>query len=64
MTVRLHRHAAARMAERGATEAEVAAAVGTGESEPARHGRTAFRRNFPGPWTWRGRTFDTKQLEV
>ena len=64
MTVRLHRHAAARAAERGATEVEVAAAVETGERSPARHGRTAFRRNFPGAWTWRGRAFDTKQLEV
>ncbi len=52
------------MAERGATEAEVAATVETGESYPATHGRSAFRRNFSGEWAWRGRTFDTKQLEV
>lgn len=36
----------------------------TGETYPANHGRTAFRRNFRGPWTWRQRTFDTKQLEA
>ena len=38
--------------------------VETGETYPAKHGRTAFRRNFRGPWVWRDRTFDTKQLEV
>ncbi|WP_372891986.1 DUF4258 domain-containing protein [Rhodosalinus sp.] len=64
MAVRLHPHAAARAAERGATEAEVAATVETGETIPAKHGRTGFRRNFPGPWTWRARAFDTKQVLV
>ena len=38
------------------------ATVETGETIPAKHGRTGFRRNFPGPWTWRGRAFDTKQV--
>lgn len=64
MTVRLHPHAAARAAERGATEAEVAVAVASGETFPAKHGRTGFRRNFAGPWGWRGKTFDPKQVEV
>ena len=58
----LHPHAAERVAERGASEAEVVATVETGEAIPAKHGRTGFRRNFPGPWTWRGRAFDTKQV--
>ena len=62
--VDLHPHASARLVERGALEAEVAATVLTGESFPARHDRTGFRRNFPGPWTWRNRTFDTKQVEA
>ncbi len=62
--VRLHTHAAARLGERGATEAEAIATVKTGETYPAKNGRTAFRRNFRGPWEWRNRTFDTKQLEV
>ena len=34
----------------------------TGERVPAKHGRTAFRRNFRGPWEWRARIFDTKQI--
>jgi hypothetical protein len=42
----------------------VIATVQTGDASPAKHGRTAFRRNFRGAWTWRNRKFDTKQLEV
>ena len=34
----------------------------TGETIPAKHGRTGFRRNFRGPWVWRERSFDTKQV--
>ena len=40
------------------------ATVTSGESIPAKHGRTGFRRNFPGPWPWRGKSFDTRQVEV
>lgn len=61
---RLHPHAAARAIERGATEPEILATVTGGETFPAKHGRTGFRRNFPGPWDWRNRIFDTKQIEV
>ncbi len=64
MPVRIHPHALARLTERGATEAEAVATDETGETYPAKHGRTAFRRNFRGRWAWRQRTFDTKQLEV
>ena len=46
MTVRLHPHAQARLAERGATEEEAIAAVEGGESFPVKFGRTGFRRNF------------------
>jgi hypothetical protein len=61
---RLHPHAAARALERGATEPEILATVTSGETFLAKHDRTGFRRNFPGPWDWRNRTFDTKQIEV
>mgnify|MGYP006278862449 CR=1 FL=1 len=64
MAVGLHPHAIERAAERGATPEETTATVETGETFPAKHGRTGFRRNFPGPWTWRDREFDTKQVEV
>jgi hypothetical protein len=64
MAVELHPHARLRLPERGATESEVIAAVETGDPSPAKHGRTCFRRNFRSPHVSRGKTFDTKQLEV
>lgn len=64
MNVTLHPHALERAAERGAEPGEVLATVERGEASPAKHQRTVFRRNFPGPWTRRGKTFDTKQIEA
>ena len=64
MRIRLHPHAGQRLHERGATEAEVLATVEQGESFPAKLGRTGFRRNFPFTGQWRGRTYQSKQLEV
>lgn len=61
---RLHPHAAQRVAERGATEAEVAATVREGEVFAAKHGRTGFRRNFTYNAPWMGRTYATKQVEA
>ncbi len=62
--VRLHPHAQQRALERGATKAEITATVRTGETLPAKHGRTGFRRNFAGPWAWRQADFDSKQVLV
>ncbi len=64
MSVRLHPHAKERLHERGATEAEVIATVETGETFPAKFGRTGFRRNFPFGQAWRGKVYATKQVEV
>lgn len=64
MTVRLHPHAQDRLAERGATEAEVVATVEQGERFPAKFGRTGFRRNFAFDDVWRGRSYRTKQIEA
>jgi hypothetical protein len=64
LTIRLHPHAEARMAERGATVAEVEATVIAGERFPARFGRTGFRRNFAFGGTWRGKRYGTKQIEA
>ncbi len=52
------------MQERGATEAEVIATVEHGERLPAKYGRCGFRRNFPFGANWRGRRYETKQVEV
>lgn len=52
------------MEQRGASQVEIEATVLLGERFPAKHNRTGFRRNFPGRFSWRGRVFDTKQIEA
>ena len=64
MIVRIHPHAARRLAERGATEAEVRATIEGGEHFQAKFGRSGFRRNFPDVRVWQGRPYSTRQLEV
>jgi hypothetical protein len=64
MTVCFHPHALDRMAERGASEAEVTTTVNGGERFPARFGRTGFRRNFRSDAVWRGHRYATKQIEA
>ena len=64
MNIRLHPHAKDRLAERGATEAEVVAAVREGERFPAKYGRAGFRHNFAFDAEWRGRMYATKQVEA
>lgn len=62
--VRLHNHAQERMIERGANESEVIDTVEQGETFPGKYGRTGFRRNFPFNDSWRGKHYDTKQIEA
>lgn len=64
MKIRIHAHARARLAERGATEAEVFATIEHGERFPAKFGRTGFRRNFAFDGEWRGRRYTSKQVEA
>ena len=64
INVALHPHARARLAERGATEAEVIETVQMGKRFPAKFGRTGFRRRFPFHDMWRGREYATKQIEA
>lgn len=64
MEVRLHPHARMRLAERGASEAEVIETVREGERFPAKFGRTGFRRDFAFHGTWRGRNYSVKQVEA
>jgi hypothetical protein len=47
MNVALHPHAKMRLAERGATEAEVIETVREGQRFSAKYGRMGFRRDFP-----------------
>ena len=64
MSIRIHSHAAERMAERGATEYEVIQTIEDGEEFPAKFGRTGFRRNFVSQNEWQGKIYATKQVEV
>ena len=64
MNVRLHPHARARLAERGATEEEVVATVCEGGQFPGKRGRTGFRRVFPYDATWRGQHYRLKKVEA
>lgn len=64
MTFRIHPHALARMAERGATADEVRATMETAEQFPAKFNRVGFRRNFHYGGMWRQKTCPNKQLEA
>jgi len=64
MTVRLHPHALARLAERDAEASEVISTVEGGERFPAKLDRFGFRRNFAYEGDWRGKTYATKQIEA
>jgi len=64
MNIRFHRHARERTAERGATEDEVASAIEDGERFEAKFNRVGFRRNFSLVEEWRGKKYNTKQVEV
>jgi hypothetical protein len=63
MRVELDEHALKRAALRGATVEEIVETVASGESLPARKGRSSFRRNFAKDCTWQGRRFSGKQLK-
>ncbi|MBW8048750.1 MAG: DUF4258 domain-containing protein [Cytophagales bacterium] len=64
MSVNLHPHALERMLLRGANKKEVTATVEKGEVFPAKLGRKGFRRNFSFKQQWKGRFYETKQVEV
>ena len=55
-------HARQQMAERGASEAEVAEAIVSSEGTPAKRGRVAYRRNFQYNRTWGGKLYRIKQV--
>jgi len=52
------------MAERGASEAEVIAAIQGGETFSAKFDRIGFRRNFSNDFLWCGKNYQNKQVEV
>ena len=64
MTVRIHPHARQRMAERGASEAEVIETITSGSQFDAKFGRVGFRKEFLAQGLWRGRPYSAKQWDV
>ncbi len=55
-------HAERQMKERGVVQHEVITAIRKGEPEPARKGRTMFRKNIQFEATWRGQWYRIKQV--
>jgi len=55
-------HAREKMLDRGASESEVEAAIRTGSPEPARKGRSMFRKNFVFNRQWREKYYAVKQV--
>jgi pimeloyl-CoA synthetase len=64
MAIRFHPHALERIAQRGASKQEVIVTVETGERFDAKFNRTGFRRNFAFDKQWRGKHYETKQVEA
>ena len=60
--IQISQHARFQMTERGIQESEVIAAIRQGDPEPARAGRTMYRKTFQFKGTWRGRTYRLKQV--
>ena len=56
------RHARDRMAERGASEQDVLAALRAGEREPAQRGLAQYRLNVEFRREWDGRYYGVQQL--
>ena len=60
--IQISQHARLQMVERGVTETEVVSTIRQGDAEPARAGRTMYRKTFEFRSTWRGRTYRLKQV--
>jgi len=62
MNVRIDPHAATRMAERGASRAEVEYTVKHGTRSPAKYGRACFQHTFAYNRKWLGTLYSHKTL--
>lgn len=63
MKIEIHPHALERANERGTTAEEIIETVERGESFPAKHERTGFRRTTIFNSEWQGKQFYAKQIE-
>jgi len=64
MSVTIHPHAQARLAERGATTDEVITTVESGKSSSTDYGRIRFRQRFPFNAEWIGKVYAMKQIDA
>lgn len=62
--IRLSSHARERAAERGATEAEIAAVLAVAPWQPAERGRREAAQEFPLHGEWNGRPYTRKRVRV
>jgi dethiobiotin synthetase len=62
--VEIHPHAVGRSPERGISEEEIVQTVLTGQSSPAKFGRTSFRQTFRYDRVWRGCRYANKEVEA
>jgi hypothetical protein len=62
--VELHPHARERLDERGVTEEEIIETVRSAPRQPAKFGRSAFRKAFAYNAVWRGRRYAFKEVEA
>jgi len=60
--IEISEHARLQMKERGVSESEVIASIRQGDAEPARAGRTLYRKIFEFGGLWRGRSYRLKQV--
>ncbi len=64
MTIKFHPHALERIKERGTNKDEIISTIKGGEEFSAKFGRTGYRRNFPFKTMWKGKRYNTKQVEA
>jgi hypothetical protein len=60
--IRLSGHASVQLITRGATEADIVAAIRCGNWSAARSGRLECRKDFPFDAIWNGRHYATRQV--
>jgi hypothetical protein len=64
MNIKFIEHAEIRMKERGASTKEALLTIESGEKFTAKFNRVGYRRNFSFGKTWKGRYYNTKQIEA
>jgi len=64
MNIKFIEHAEIRMKERGTSSKEALLTIESGEKFTAKFNRVGYKRNFSFGKTWKGKYYNTKQLEA